>query len=201
MTQVAPDASGDWNESQQIKWDAWGRVTQVKRTSDGAVLGSYAYDGMTRRTTRTVGETTSHSYYSDQWRPLEERKDAESTAAMQYSWGARHRDDLVRRDRATTDGGSLDETRYVLMDYYSPVAITDETGTVKERYAFSAFGIRRILAPDFSPRTGSECDFEFAFQGQFLDKGERLARTMDTATTHLISDGGCAKIRLAKEAE
>src|SRR5580693_5457148 len=88
---------------------------------------------------------------------------------MQYYWGARHRDDLVRRDRATTDDGSLNEARYVLMDYFSPAAITDETGVVTERYAFSAFGIRRILAPDFTPRTDSECDFEFAFQGQFLD--------------------------------
>jgi len=55
------------------------------------------------------------------------------------------------------------------MDYYSPAAITDETGTVTERYAFSAFGVRQILAPDFSPRSTSECGFEFAFQGQFED--------------------------------
>jgi RHS repeat-associated protein len=100
---------------------------------------------------------------------LEERKNTETTAAIQYYWGARHRDDLARRDRATTDGGLLDESRYVLMDYYSPASIIDETGNVTERYAFGAFGIRRILAPDFSPRSTSECDFEFSFQGQFLD--------------------------------
>jgi len=116
--QVAPDAGGDWNESLKIKWDAWSRITEIRRVSDDAVLGSYAYDATARRTTRTVGGVVWHCYYSSQWRPLEERKDSETTAALQYYWGARHRDDLVRRDRATT-GVALTEIRYVLMEYYS----------------------------------------------------------------------------------
>jgi len=169
MREVSPDASGNWNQAQQVKWDAWGRVTEVRRKSDGAVLGNYSYDGLSRRTTQSVGGTTTHTYYSDAWRPLEERRDSQTTAARQYYWGARHRDDLVRRDRATTSGGPLNETRYVLMDYFSPAAIIDATGAVKERYAFSAFGVRRILTPAFGDRATSECDFTFAFQGQFLD--------------------------------
>ena len=169
MREVSPDAAGNWNQSMVVKWDAWSRVTQVRRKSDGAVLGTYTYDGLTRRLTQSVGGTTTHTYYSDAWRPLEERLNNQTTAARQYYWGARHRDDLVRRDRATTSGGSLNETRYVLMDYFSPAAITDGSGTVKERYAFSAFGVRRILTPAFGDRATSECDFTFAFQGQFLD--------------------------------
>jgi len=116
MREVSPDAAGNWNQSMVVKWDAWSRVTQVRRKSDGAVLGTYTYDGLTRRPTQSVGGTTTHTYYSDAWRPLEERLNNQTTAARQYYWGARHRDDLVRRDRAT-----------------------------------------------------SECDFTFAFQGQFLD--------------------------------
>ena len=162
-------AAGDWSQSLKLKWDAWSRITEVRRASDDTVLGTYAYDGMTRRTKRVVGAATVHSYYSDAWRPLEERKDGATTASAQYLWGARHRDDLVRRDRDATGGGTLDETRYVLMDYFSPASITDGAGAVKECYAFSAFGVRRILAPDFSARETSECDFEFAFQGQFHD--------------------------------
>jgi len=169
MREVSPDAGGNWNQAQQVTWDAWSRVTEVRRKSDGAVLGSYSYDGLTRRTTQSVGVTTTHIYYSDAWRPLEERFNSQTTAARQYYWGARHRDDLVRRDRATTSGGPLNETRYVLMDYFSPAALTDATGTIKERYAFSAFGVRRILTPAFGDRATSECDFTFAFQGQFLD--------------------------------
>jgi RHS repeat-associated protein len=75
----------------------------------------------------------------------------------------------VRRDRATETPGDLDEKRYVLMDYFSPAALADENGTVTERYAFSAFGVRQILSPAFTERIESECAWEFAFQGQFED--------------------------------
>jgi RHS repeat-associated protein len=55
------------------------------------------------------------------------------------------------------------------MDYFSPAAITDEDGAVTERYTFSAFGLRSILAPDYTPRTTNESALEFRFQGQFED--------------------------------
>jgi RHS repeat-associated protein len=166
MREVSPDAGGNWSQSQKVKWDAWSRVVRIE---SGGTTSNYAYDGLTRRTTQSTDSATMHTYYSDAWRPLEERRDSQTVPERQYYWGARHRDDLVRRDRATTSGGPLNETRYVLMDYFSPAAITDGSGVVKERYAFSAFGVRRILAPDFTDREVSECDFTFAFQGQFLD--------------------------------
>lgn len=166
VRESAPDAIGDWKGKLELSWDAWSRITSVK--NNGTEVGTYAYDGLHRRLTRTVAGVTMHSYYSDAWRPLEERKNTETTAAISYIWGARHRDDLVRRDRAV-GGTTLNETRYVLMDYFNPAAITDGSGVVKERYSFTAFGVRSIMASDYSPRTTSESDFEFAFQGQFLD--------------------------------
>jgi len=66
-------------------------------------------------------------------------------------------------------GTMLNETRYVLMDYFNPAALTDEEGEVTERYAFSAFGVRTILNRDFTVRSGSECGMEFGFHGQFID--------------------------------
>jgi len=166
MRQMAPDASGDWDGKLEITWDAWSRITSVK--NDGTVVGSYAYDGTHRRTNREVGGDTLHSYYNDAWRPVVERKDSETTASMSYLWGSRYRDDLVRRDRAV-GSTTLNETRYVLMDYFNAAAITDAAGDVKERYAFSAFGVRTILNPDFTVRSSSDCAIEFRFQGQFLD--------------------------------
>jgi RHS repeat-associated protein len=171
MRQAAPDVSGDWDGKLEITWDAWSRITSVKDNDE--VVGEYTYDGLTRRVTREVGEETLHSYFNNQWRPLEERKDSETTAALSYLWGERHRDDLVRRDRAV-GGTSLNETRYILMDYFNPASITDEDGVVTERYAFSAFGVRSILYPDFTVRSSSECGMEFGFQGQFLDKESAL---------------------------
>ena len=168
MLEVPPGATGDWSKSLLVKWDAWNRIVEITNADGSGVAGSYAYDGLTRRITRTVGSTTTQTYYSDAWRPLEERTGSSTTPTLQYYWGARHRDDLVRRD-SSTGGGTLNTTRYVLMDYFSPAALTDETGAIKERYAFSAFGVRRILSPTFTPVSTSECGFEFAFQGQFQD--------------------------------
>ncbi|HCN29387.1 MAG TPA: hypothetical protein DIT64_11675 [Verrucomicrobiales bacterium] len=55
------------------------------------------------------------------------------------------------------------------MDYYDPTAIVDNAGAVVERYRFSAFGRRAVLASDFSGRAETWHAWDFAFKGQFLD--------------------------------
>jgi RHS repeat-associated protein len=89
----------------------------------------------------------------------------------QYVWGARpgHRDELVHRDRDSDGSGTLDERLYCLMDYFNPVAVVDAAGEVVERYAWSAFGLRSILAPNWNEREVSSCAWDFGFHGQFLD--------------------------------
>jgi len=172
MLETVPGPGNDWNSSYQITWDAWSRIVGVASVVAGttAPVAAYAYDGLARRITRytNAGDVTLHSYYNDEWRPVEERKDSATTAAASYLWGSRHRDDLVRRDRAV-GGTTLNETRCILMDYFSPASITDEAGAVTERYQFSAFGLRTILNSDYTVRSVSECSMEFGFQGQFED--------------------------------
>ncbi len=168
MLETVPGPNNDWNSEYQITWDAWSRIVKAEAPAE-EMSAEYAYDGMARRITRSVaGQPMVHSYYNDEWRPLEDRHDSETTAAASYLWGSRHRDDLVRSDRAVS-GTTLNESRYILMDYFSPAAITDEDGAVTERYQFSAFGLRTILNPDFTVRSDSECGMEFSFQGQFED--------------------------------
>ncbi len=100
-TQMPPDASGDWNESLTITWDAWNRIVKVE--DGGAEVGAYEYDGLYRRTTKTVSGVTRHAYYSNRWKPLEQRLDTSTDAERQYLWGVRpnHRDELILRDRKT----------------------------------------------------------------------------------------------------
>jgi len=169
MLEAVPGANNDWSSAKQIKWDAWSRIVQVDDGPSG-ITAAYQYDGLARRITRytNMDDATMHSYYNDKWRPVEERRNLGTQALASYLRGSRHRDDLVRRDRATTFV-SLNETRYILMDYFSPAAITDEDGEVTERYQFSAFGLRTLLNPDFTVRSDSECAMEFSFQGQFED--------------------------------
>jgi RHS repeat-associated protein len=169
MTKV-PLAPGNWtNVSNVVKWDAWNRIVEVQFSA--SVTGAYAYDALHRRIKRTASGVTWHSYFNDAWKVIEERRASHpAVAAAHYLWGLRHRDDLARRDRATTAGGSMSQRHYVLMDYHSPVAITGTTGTVQERYQFDGFGTRVVLNAGNTPIIVSAYAWSFAFQGQFQDE-------------------------------
>jgi RHS repeat-associated protein len=76
---------------------------------------------------------------------------------------------LILRDRDTDGNGTLDERLYATMDYFNGTAVLNASGTILERYAYAAFGERRIMAADFSPRSTSSYAWDFGFQGQFRD--------------------------------
>ncbi|MBL9153551.1 MAG: hypothetical protein JNK37_13740 [Verrucomicrobiales bacterium] len=156
----------------KLVWNAWDQLVEVRVESSNALIQRNAYDGLFRRTTRTLADNSViHCYYNDLWRPVEERLDASTDPLNVYYWGARpgHRDDLIRRDRDTDGNGTLDETLWCLMDYFDPIAILDSSGAVQERYAYSAFGVPLILAPDFATRGSSSFAWDFLFHGQFTD--------------------------------
>ena len=167
---IRPGAGGDWNKHFTLVWDAWNRLVEVK-DENGVTVQKNAYDGLSRRITKETGGTVTHTYWSDRWKPLEERIGSATTAAHSYLWGERpgHRDELVLRDRDTDGNGTLDERLYATMDYFNGTAILNTSGTVLERFAYSAFGERRIMAADFSPRSASSYAWDFGFQGQFSD--------------------------------
>ena len=169
-TKTAPGTGADWTKYYQPVWDAWNRIVEVKDES-GTSVQKNAYDGLTRRITKEASSVVTHTYWSDLWKPLEERIGSSTTASRSYLWGERpgHRDELVLRDRDTDDNGTLDERLYATMDYFNWTAVLNSSGAVQERYAYSAFGVRRIMAADFSPRSSSSYAWDFGFQGQFRD--------------------------------
>jgi RHS repeat-associated protein len=151
-------------------WDAWNRLVEVK-DENGTSVQKNAFDGLSRRITKEASSVVTHTYWSDRWKPLEERTGSATTASRSYLWGERpgHRDELVLRDRDTNGDGSLDERLYATMDYFNGTAVLNTSGAAQERYAYSAFGVRRIMAADFSPRASSNFAWDFGFQGQFRD--------------------------------
>lgn len=168
MTATRPDKEGDWSKGYTILWDAWNRLVQVNDAQTTAEVARYGYDGATRRTQTLIADPLSpinrHYFYNDVWKCVEERLNASTKPEQQYFWGMRlgHRDELLRRDH---DSASL----YCLMDYYDPIAITDDDGKVQERFNFSAFGLAQFQDAEFEPKPGSEFDWAFLFHGQFSD--------------------------------
>jgi RHS repeat-associated protein len=170
MTACRPDKDGDWSKGYTIVWDAWNRIVQVKNAQTSATVATYAYDGLTRRTTSTVSGTVRHFYYNNLWKCVEERLNASSNPDRVYFWSTRkgHRDELLRRDRATS-GGALNETLWCMMDYFDPIAVADGSGTIQERYTYTAFGLASILTPTFTARTATSFAWNLLFHGQFRD--------------------------------
>ncbi len=122
----------DWAAHYDLTYDAWNRLVEVNH--NGVLVAGYEYDGLNRRTLKEVYisgslEEVRYFYYSDQWQVLEERVEdnyygSSSSAAgtptvdIQYVWGLRYVDDLVLRDRDTSDpkNGVLNERLYALQD-------------------------------------------------------------------------------------
>jgi RHS repeat-associated protein len=166
-----PTGDGLEGPPRHLKWNAWNQMVEVRDDGD-ALIQRNVYDALFRRTTRELADATViHCYFNDQWRPVEERVDESSNSSTVYYWGARHRDDLARRDRDSNSDGSLDESIWCLMDYFDPVAVVGGDGAVVERYTFTAFGVGSILAPNYAPRAASVVAWDFLFHGQFVDGG------------------------------
>jgi hypothetical protein len=124
-----------------------------------------------RQTERSEARRASGPWGGSDVNTIEERLDTATTAACSYLWGERprHRDELAFRDRdcpslsandlpngfaggnaaiaakQSNGNGTLDERLYATMDYFNGTAIQDTTAAVVERYAYSAFGIRRVM--------------------------------------------------------
>jgi RHS repeat-associated protein len=170
MTACRPDKDGDWSKGYTLVWDAWNRIVQVKNAQNAAIVAAYAYDGLTRRVTATISSTVRRFFYNDVWKCVEERVGTSSNPDRLYFWSCRtgHRDELMRRDRASS-GGPINETLWCLMDYFDPIAVVNGSGAIQERYSYTAFGLASFLTPGFTARALSSFAWNFLFHGQFRD--------------------------------
>jgi RHS repeat-associated protein len=142
----------DWAAHYNLVYDAWNRLVKVLDAE--IVVAEYAYDGRDFRTTEASAGTTRHYFYASGWQILEER--VGTAADRQFVWGLRYVDALVLRDRDVNGDGTLDERFYALQDAnWNAVAISSATGEIRERYAYTAYGLPRFLTGLFGSRTSS----------------------------------------------
>ena len=152
-----------------LKYDAWNRLVEVK---DGStVVQANEYDGLNRRIIRdeTGGSgVLTHFYYNQQWQVLEERVGTSTTANKQFVYHPHYVDAIaMRRDASGND-------HYFLQDAnFNVTAVVDNTGTVKERYAYTPYGEVTILDADFSADADGKSDIsnEHLYTGKRQDPG------------------------------
>ncbi|HEY1602261.1 MAG TPA: hypothetical protein VGG64_21845 [Pirellulales bacterium] len=146
--------------SYSATYDAWNR--QVEITG----VAANAYDGVHRRTRKTVVGSWREYYYSSSWQVLEERVDSSTAPDRQFYWGLRYIDDLILRDRSS-------ERLYALQDAnWNVTAIIDITGTIHERYRYTAYGVPVFLDASFDVASyeSSSFDWETTYAGYRFDQ-------------------------------
>jgi len=159
-------------------YDAWNRL--VKLVDGANTVAEYEYDPRNYRliaknyASGTLDETR-HYYYSSAWQVLEERVDSSSDADRLYLWGIRYIDDCVFRERDTNADGVLDERLYTLQDAnWNVTALTDDSGTVQERFAYTAYGTPSFFDASWTSRSSSSYDWETLYAGYRWDAGSGL---------------------------
>ena len=90
---------------------------------------------------------------------------APSCPERQFVWGLRYDDDLVLRDRVSSQSSSStcqspDERLYVLHDFFNATAVVNTGGTVLERYGYDAYGTVRFMDGNFNSRSSSSYGWE-----------------------------------------
>ena len=159
----------------KLKWNPWNMLVEARDSSDDSLINAYQYDGRFRRTTVTESDgTVTHAYYNDQWRQVEELDGTSTDPVKVHYWGALNRWELARRDRDSNGNGTLDESLYCIKDAMDPIAVIDSSGTIQERFEYTAFGVVSFLGAHFAARSNSGFDWDFLFHGEFRDLETRL---------------------------
>ena len=167
------EVSGSQSNALTATYDAWNRLVKLENDG-GEAIQDNKYDARNYRMVQTsydppgMPAESRHSYYSEGWQSLEERLSATGPAERQSVWGVRYIDDCVLRDRSTTS--TLDERSYACQDAnWNVTALVDTSGDEQERYAYSAYGVPSLLAPDFTARAASDFDWETLYCGYRWD--------------------------------
>jgi RHS repeat-associated protein len=148
--------------NQTYQYDENNRLVSVSSVS--LWLGSYSYDALGRRISKTTTNSTTIFLYDDA-RIIEER-DAGNVTTATYTYG-NYIDEVLTMDRA----GS--RYFYHQNTLWSVHALTDATGTVVERYTYDAYGTITVLDPSFLPLTSSPLAY-FTFTGREFDSESGL---------------------------
>jgi RHS repeat-associated protein len=139
-----------------LKWDERYRLVNVDVGSlpsgqNGSAASSvaYAYDVLGRRTSRFVvpplgGPAVEEEHYIYQGNQIVADVDASGNLLRSYTYGPGI-DNLLSMTVYTNGGAQASATYYYLKDHQNTVlALTDESGSVVESYAYDAYG--RILS-------------------------------------------------------
>ena len=163
--------AGDETTRLHFVYDAWNHLVAVKADNNGqpgSTIATYAYDGIGRRVSKTVGNDTFDFYYNEQYQVVEVRKNGDTDPYEQYVYDQRYIDAPVMVYRDTNTDGSGIQSVYVIQDANFDVTgiIDGSNATVINRFVYTPYGARTVLTAIW---TAATTDFARGHQGLWLD--------------------------------
>jgi RHS repeat-associated protein len=164
-TTLTHNDNGDmtYDGSHQYKWDAFGRLREV-RSAGGTLQATYYYDADHRRVRKDFVSGTDLDFLYDGWRIIEHRTVSTQLPVGQYVFG-NYLDELIEAD---INGGTLDGTCTGTGDgayfatqnaLFSVYAMTRGQNSIHTAYSYDPYGgLTRIM-------DGNDGDITVNFNG------------------------------------
>lgn len=149
-----------------MSWDFDNKLKSVDVGNDSSTDVEYKYDALGRRVAR-VGSSGSYVYVQSDQQTIADYGvgDAPSSPLYRYVYASYIDEPVVRKGAGT--GGTIHY--YHRNQQYSINAITTSTGTVAERYAYSAYGEPTICDSSGSPLSSSAINNRYTYTGREWD--------------------------------
>jgi len=155
------DAKGNLattSASQTLTWDFENRLTSAG-TASGLAAGTYKYDALGRRVSKTTSGTTTRFIH-----------DGDQVIA-EYESGALQRRYVYGTyiDEPLAQLASTGTLYYHQNRLYSVMAMTNQAGQMAERYGYTPYGKRRVVSPGGATLTASAVGNQVGFTGRYHD--------------------------------
>ncbi|HNY31911.1 MAG TPA: RHS repeat-associated core domain-containing protein [Fibrobacteria bacterium] len=118
-----------------FQWDHKGQLQSI--TTGGGDQGQYGYDALGRRTVKTAGSLTTTSVY-DGWQCIWQKVTGSGTDTTKAYLYGNYIDEPIAMVRSW--GTSSDTLWYLQGNNYNVEALTDRSGAIVERYAYTPYG-------------------------------------------------------------
>ncbi len=163
---VLPSSLATGGSQLAFTWDYDNKLKSSDIDNNGSADVTYEYDALGRRVARTEGSTAVVYFQADQQTIADyPRGGSASTATYRYVFASYIDEPVVRKTTGTT--GTV--LYYHRNQQYSILALTDSSGAVSERYAYSAYGQPTFLNASATVQTGSVAGNRYTYTAREWD--------------------------------
>ncbi|MCY2985682.1 MAG: RHS repeat-associated core domain-containing protein [Planctomycetota bacterium] len=163
---VLPSSLTSQASSLFFSWDFDNKMKSSDIDANGSADVTFEYDALGRRVARTQGSTALVYFQADQQTIADyPRGGAASTATYRYVFGSYIDEPVVRKTTGT--GGTV--LYYHRNQQYSIYALTNSTGVVQERYAYTAYGQPTFLNASATVQTSSAAGNRYTYTAREWD--------------------------------